>query len=37
MFDISPLFVNVEPLEDKHFGKLDDVFLIVTIDVIPYL
>ena len=36
MFDISTWFVNVEPLEDKHFGKSDDVFLIVIIDFIPF-
>ena len=28
MFDISTWLVNVDPLEDKHFGKSDGVFLI---------
>ena len=36
MFDISTWFVNVEPLEDKLFGKSDHVFLIVTIDFITF-
>ena len=36
MFDISILFVNVETLEDKHFGKSDDIFLIVNTDFIPF-
>ena len=35
MFEISTYLVNVEPLEDKHFGK-SDVFLIVTIYVIAF-
>ena len=36
MFDISTWLVNVDPLEDKHFGKSDDVSLIVNIDFIPF-
>ena len=36
MFKISRWFVTVEPLEDKHFRKSEDVFLAVIIDFIPY-
>ena len=28
--------MSIEPLEDKHFGKSDDIFLIVNIDFIPF-
>ena len=35
MFEILTWFVNVEPLEDKHSGKSEDVFLKVIIDFIP--
>ena len=33
MFEISAQFVNVELLEDKHFGKTEVVFLIVIIEI----
>ena len=36
MFDVSNWFVNVEPLEDKQFGKSEDIFLIVIMDFIPF-
>ena len=36
MFDISTSFGNAESLEDKHFGKSDDVFLIANIGFIPF-
>ena len=36
MLEISTYLVNVEPLEDKHFGKSEDLFLIVIIDVIAF-
>ena len=32
MFEISTWFVTVETLEDKHFGKSQDVFLTVIKD-----
>ena len=37
MSDISTWFVNVESLENKHFEKSDDVFLIVIINFIASL
>ena len=36
-FEISTWLVMVEPLEDKLSGISEDRFLIVTIDLIPFL